>query len=118
MEDNRKNNGKGQKHTRNEWGQFTEGNPGRPKGVKNKQKIAMFTQKQQAILMRVFDNQMQYLEPALERMTDKERFDTIAKFYKYMMPIRSSVEVDAFVEGDINIIVKHKKPEAEEPNED
>jgi bisphosphoglycerate-dependent phosphoglycerate mutase len=111
MEDNRINNGKNS--GRNDKGQFTSDNPGKPKGAKNKEKLAKFTSQQQLILMRLYEKNMPYLEKAMERLaskSDKDFIEAMAKFYKYAMPARSSIEVEGNVDGQIDIVVRHVNP--------
>ena len=78
--------------TRNNKGQFISGNPGKPKGSKNK-----ITSEQRKRIEKVLAMLDETLDEDLEKMKAKERVDLWAALQEYIQPKlqRTQVEVDA-----------------------
>ena len=78
--------------TRNNKGQFISGNPGKPKGSKNK-----ITSEQRKRIEKVLAMLDETLDEDLEKMKAKERVDLWAALQEYIQPKlqRTQVEVEA-----------------------
>lgn len=88
--------------------QFEKGNPGRPKGAKNKVNAQM-----RGLIQKLFDDNYQTIQDDLESLEPKDRLKFLSDLLPYLLPKLQSttysqkIDLDSMSEEDLEVLIDH-----------
>jgi hypothetical protein len=87
-------------------GKFETGNPGRPKGAKNKVNTEI-----RGLIQKLFDDNYQTIQDDLEELEPKDRLKFLSDLLPYLLPKLQStthtqeIDLDGMSEDDLDILI-------------
>jgi hypothetical protein len=87
-------------------GKFEKGNPGKPKGAKNKVNSQM-----RDLIQQLFDNNFDTIQQDLEELDPKDRLKFLSDLLPYLLPKLQStthstkIDLDSMSEEDLDILI-------------
>jgi hypothetical protein len=88
-------------------GKFEKGNPGRPKGAKNKVNTEL-----RGLIQKLFDDNYQTIQDDLEALEPKDRLKFLSDLLPYLLPKLQStthtteIDLDGMSEEDLDILIE------------
>ncbi len=88
-------------------GKFEKGNPGRPKGAKNKVNTEI-----RGLIQKLFDDNYHTIQDDLEALEPKDRLKFITDLMPYLLPKLQStthtteIDLDGMSEEDLDILIE------------
>lgn len=85
---------------------FEKGNPGRPKGAKNKVNAQM-----RDLIQQLFDDNFDRMQNDLERLEPKDRLKFLSDLLPYLLPklqnttFNQTIDLDSLSEEEIDILI-------------
>ena len=87
-------------------GKFEKGNPGRPKGAKNK-----FNSQMRDLIQQLFDDNYESIQEDLESLEPKDRLKFLSDLLPYLLPRLQStnysqkIDLDGMTNEDLDILI-------------
>lgn len=87
-------------------GKFQKGNPGKPKGAKNKVNSQM-----RDLIQRLFDDNFERIQDDLEALEAKDRLKFLSDLLPYLLPKLQSttysqkIDLDSMSEEDLDLLI-------------
>jgi hypothetical protein len=87
---------------------FEKGNPGRPKGAKNKVNTQL-----RGLIQKLFDDNYQTIQDDLESLEPKDRLKFLSDLLPYLLPKLQSttysqkIDLDSMSEEDLEVLIDH-----------
>ena len=88
-------------------GKFEAGNPGRPKGAKNKVNTEL-----RGLIQKLFDDNYQTIQDDLEALEPKDRLKFLSDLLPYLLPKLQStthtkeIDLDGMTDEDLGILIE------------